>query len=99
LARLLRNPYSNGCPSFFPVPNFNFRLISQDDEYILYNVVVFQRIVDEFIGKAREKKFIVRDFKWDPELLSNEKKQLLELTTAERDQMVTTLFFNFRTNF
>ncbi|KAI8911740.1 hypothetical protein EDD86DRAFT_188870 [Gorgonomyces haynaldii] len=60
--------------------------ITQDDEYILYSVTLFQRVVDEFTGKAREKKFIVRDFKWDPEQLSNEKKQLQEVITAEKEQ-------------
>lgn len=69
------------------------RVVAEDAEYILYSVVLFKRAVDEFTGKAREKKFITRDFKWDPELLSNEKKQLQELVTLEKDQSVLHLIY------
>jgi len=60
--------------------------ITQDDEYALYNVSLFSKVQDEFIKKCREKKFVVRDFKWDPAVLSDEKKKLVELEVAEKDQ-------------
>ncbi|KAJ3254407.1 hypothetical protein HK103_007201 [Boothiomyces macroporosus] len=60
--------------------------IAEDDEYALFTVTLFQRIVDEFTAKAREKKFIVRDFKWNPELLSDEKKKYQEIVATEKEQ-------------
>jgi V-type H+-transporting ATPase subunit C len=65
------------------------RKIAEDDEFALFNVTLFQRVVDEFITKAREKKFIVRDFKWNPEQLSDEKKKYQELIATEKDQWVS----------
>lgn len=72
--------------------------LAEDDDFALFNVTLFQRMVDEFTAKAREKKydlflltyhrFIVRDFKWNPEQLSDEKKKFTELVTAEKDQWV-----------
>lgn len=62
--------------------------IAEDDEYALFTVTLFQRIVDEFTAKAREKKFIVRDFKWNPELLSDEKKKYQEIVATEKEQWV-----------
>lgn len=70
------------------------RKIAEDDEYGLFNVTLFQKVVDEFIGKAREKKydnltrFLVRDFKWDPATLSDEKKTFQDLINTEKEQFV-----------
>ncbi|KAH6599590.1 hypothetical protein BASA50_002932 [Batrachochytrium salamandrivorans] len=72
--------------------------IAEDDEYTLFSVALFQRVVEEFSNKARERKFIVRDFKWNPERLSAEKKQLSDLTAAEREQWSTLLRLS-KTNF
>eukprot|EP00842_Homolaphlyctis_polyrhiza_P005955 jgi/Hompol1/6360/HPOL_004962-RA len=72
--------------------------IAEDDEYALFNVTLFQRVADEFANKARERKFIVRDFKWNPEQLSADKKQLTDLTAAEREQWSTLLRLS-KTNF
>ena len=40
--------------------------IAQDEEYALFNVTLFNRVLDEFSNKAREQRFLVRDFKWNP---------------------------------
>ena len=64
------------------------RKITEDDDYALFTVTLFQRIAEEFSIKARERKFVVRDFKWDAEKLSAEKKQFTELTGSEREQWV-----------
>ncbi|KAJ3043755.1 hypothetical protein HDV00_004161 [Rhizophlyctis rosea] len=72
--------------------------IAEDDEYALYTVTLFQRIVDEFGAKAREQKFIVRDFKWDPQAIAAEKKQLAEAGAAEKEQW-STLLRLCKTNF
>ncbi|KAL2918711.1 Vacuolar ATP synthase subunit C [Polyrhizophydium stewartii] len=72
--------------------------IAEDDEYALFTVTLFQRVTEEFANKARERKYIVRDFKWDPEQLSLEKKQLADLTASEREQWSTLMRLS-KTNF
>ena len=79
------------------VPRSSSKLV-EDDEYALFNVTLFRRIVDEFSQKARESKFIVRDFNWDPDRLVEEKKQANEAFSAEREQW-TTLVRLCKTNF
>ncbi|KAJ3054411.1 hypothetical protein HK097_001882 [Rhizophlyctis rosea] len=72
--------------------------IAEDDEYGLFTVTLFQRIVDEFSGKCRENKFTVRDFKWDPAAIAAEKKQLAEAGAQEKEQW-STLLRLCKTNF
>lgn len=50
-------------------------VISQDSEYILYNVHLFKKNVQEFTAKAREKKFIPRDFNYSEDLIDKLKKE------------------------
>ncbi|KAJ3410055.1 Vacuolar ATP synthase subunit C [Chytriomyces hyalinus] len=72
--------------------------IAEDDEYSLFAVTLFQRVVDEFTQKARENKFIVRDFKWNEQQMAMEKKALAEAGAAEKEQW-TTLLRLCKTNF
>ncbi|KAJ3019931.1 hypothetical protein HKX48_001575 [Thoreauomyces humboldtii] len=65
--------------------------IAEDEEYALFTVVLFQRVVDEFTHKARENKFTVRDFKWDVQAMQLERKQLAEMGATEREQWTTLL--------
>jgi len=46
----------------FVVPQSSQQICVMDD-YILFNVTLFQRVVDEFRTKAATKKFVVREFK------------------------------------
>lgn len=50
-------------------------IISQDSEYILYNVHLFKKNVNDFISTAREKKFIPREFNYSEELIDQLKKE------------------------
>lgn len=50
-------------------------IISQDSEYILYNVHLFKKSVQEFTTAAREKKFIPREFEYSEELIDKLKKE------------------------
>ncbi|KAI8137022.1 hypothetical protein BJV82DRAFT_636923 [Fennellomyces sp. T-0311] len=72
--------------------------ISEDEEYGLFSVTLFQRVVDEFTHKAREEKFIVRDFKYDEEALKRQEQELRETEETEREQQ-TELIRLSRTNF
>ncbi|KAI9193600.1 ATPase, V1 complex, subunit C [Polychytrium aggregatum] len=58
--------------------------ITEDDEYIIYTVTLFKRIVDDYTLKAREFKFIVRDFKWDESQMAKDKKELAEIGASEK---------------
>ncbi|KAJ3344923.1 hypothetical protein HDU83_004601 [Entophlyctis luteolus] len=72
--------------------------IAEDDDYILFNVTLFQRVVEEFTQKARSEKYIVRDFKWNEQQMAMEKKALVEAGAAEKEQW-TTLLRLCKTNF
>lgn len=50
-------------------------IISQDDDYLLYNVHLFKRNVQEFTTAAREKKFIPREFNYSEELIEQLKRE------------------------
>lgn len=55
------------------------RMIAEDQEFQLWSVTVFKRVVDDFKNASREHKFIVRDYVYDPEAnikSENEKKEM-----------------------
>ncbi|CDH57927.1 atpase v1 complex subunit c [Lichtheimia corymbifera JMRC:FSU:9682] len=72
--------------------------IAEDDEYGLFSVTLFQRVADEFVHKAREERFIVRDFKYDEDALQKQKHELDETVAVEKEQQME-LFRLARTNF
>ena len=45
--------------------------ILQDNDHALLSVSCFHKVVDEFKQKARENKFLVRDFTYDEEQLKS----------------------------
>ncbi|WFD40146.1 Vacuolar ATP synthase subunit C [Malassezia japonica] len=72
--------------------------LAQDDEYALYNVTVFKKVEQEFVQKAREQKFQVREFTFDEEALGRERKELDEAGASEKE-LWTELVRLSRTNF
>ncbi|KAI8850606.1 hypothetical protein BC829DRAFT_389196 [Chytridium lagenaria] len=80
------------------IDDFVCRKITEDDEYLLYSVTLFHRIVEEFTLKAREKRFVVRDFKWNEELLAKEKKEMADSANTEKE-LLATLLRLCKTNF
>ncbi|KAJ3108214.1 hypothetical protein HDU97_001748 [Phlyctochytrium planicorne] len=72
--------------------------ITEDDEYVLVNVTLFNRVLEEFTIKAREKRFIVRDFKWNEEQLAKEKKEMADAANMEKE-LLGTLLRLCKTNF
>lgn len=50
-------------------------IISEDAEYILYNIHLFKKSVPKFTNTAREKKFIPREFSYSEELIDQLKKE------------------------
>lgn len=63
-------------------------LITQDNDYCLYNVTLFKKVVEEFKLHAREKKFIVRDFVYNEEELTAGKNEITKLITDKKKQFV-----------
>ncbi|XP_057657532.1 V-type proton ATPase subunit C isoform X2 [Diorhabda carinulata] len=62
------------------------QLITQDNEYGLYTVSLFKKVVEEFKLHAREKKFIVRDFTYNEEELAAGKNEITKLVTDKKKQ-------------
>ncbi|CAO3690402.1 unnamed protein product [Umbelopsis vinacea] len=60
--------------------------IAEDDEYGLFTVTLFQRVAEEFAHKAREERFIVRDFHYDENSLEKQRKEAEETISSEREQ-------------
>jgi len=61
------------------------QLVAEDDDYGLFTVTMFSKVVDEFTHKARENKFQVRDFKWNETQLAQDKKELAEVAGTEKE--------------
>ncbi|KAI7852920.1 ATPase, V1 complex, subunit C, partial [Circinella umbellata] len=72
--------------------------IAEDSEYGLFSITLFKRVVEEFTHKAREEKFIVREFKFDEDALKEQERELRETEETEREQQ-TELIRLARTNF
>lgn len=70
--------------------------VDQDNDYILYRVVLFRKVAEDFKNAAREKKFIVRDFKYDPNRSAKADKKKLE---GEKDRIKKNLIRWCKTNF
>ncbi|XP_065367839.1 V-type proton ATPase subunit C isoform X2 [Calliphora vicina] len=61
-------------------------LITSDNDYCLYNVTLFKKVVEEFKLHAREKKFIVRDFVYNEEELAAGQNERTKLITDKKKQ-------------
>ncbi|GAA6003703.1 hypothetical protein JCM10207_003555 [Rhodosporidiobolus poonsookiae] len=66
------------------VPRSSVKL-AEDDEFVLFSATLFRRVKDEFAQKAREKKFIVRDFTYDEEAIAKQKREVDSLVVEEKE--------------
>jgi len=66
-------------------------LIAQDEEFSLFNVTLFKKVVEDFKNACRERKFLVRDFTFDENKISQEQKDLAAISAEEKDQWQTSL--------
>jgi len=57
-----------------------------DDEYFLYTVTLFKKVIDEFKHHCRQNKFIVRDFTYNEEMLNAGKNEKTKLETDRKKQ-------------
>jgi len=70
--------------------------IDQDNDFVLFRVVLFRKVAEDFKNASREKKFIVRDFKFDPNKSAKADKKKLE---AEKERVKKNLIRWCKTNF
>ncbi|UJR13915.1 hypothetical protein I4U23_000921 [Adineta vaga] len=73
-------------------------LITQDQDYALFSVTLFQKTEDTFRHKCRENKFTVRDFTYDEKAVANEREKMHELET-ERQKLYANLVRWLKINF
>eukprot|EP00741_Cyanophora_paradoxa_P007830 tig00001215_g7576.t1 len=62
----------------YVVPRSGLR-IAEDNDFELWRVVCFKRVADDYKNAAREKKFTVRDFKFDENTLEESKGERSKL--------------------
>jgi len=77
-------------------------LVTQDGEYALVTVTLFHKASDEFKHRAREHKFVVRDFTYNEEKLAAGKNEITKLATDKKKQfgpLVRWLKVNFSESF
>lgn len=81
----------------YVVPRSSKKLY-EDGEQTMVNVTMFQKVVDTFKMKCRERKYMVREFKYDAESISRENQQIKTLEQNKKDKfgpLVRWLKINF----
>ena len=58
----------------------------KDNDHALVSLTCFKKVADEFKQRARENKFVVRDFAYDEEQLKSGKNELTKLHTDKKKQ-------------
>ncbi|KPI98614.1 V-type proton ATPase subunit C [Papilio xuthus] len=62
------------------------QLIHQDNDYGLFTVTLFKKVVEEFKLHARERKFVVREFSYNEADLAAGKNEITKLVTDKKKQ-------------
>uniref|UniRef100_A0A7N9AXD4 V-type proton ATPase subunit C n=1 Tax=Mastacembelus armatus TaxID=205130 RepID=A0A7N9AXD4_9TELE len=70
-------------------------LLFQDNDSGLFSVTLFRKAIDDFKHKARENKFIVRDFQYNEEEMKADKEEMTRLCTDKKKQQHTVPFPEF----
>lgn len=81
----------------YVVPRSSKKLY-EDNEQALVNVTMFQKVVDTFKIKCRDRKYIVRDFKYDEQAIAKENEKIKTLEQSKKDKfgpLVRWLKINF----
>ncbi|XP_015685918.1 V-type proton ATPase subunit C 1-like, partial [Protobothrops mucrosquamatus] len=61
-------------------------ILHEDQDSYLCNVTLFRKAVDEFKHKARDNKFMVRDFQYNEEEMKADKEEMNRLSTDKKKQ-------------
>jgi len=81
----------------YVVPRSSKKLF-EDGDQVMVNVTMFQKVVDTFKHKCRDRKYIVRDFKYDEQAITRELEQIKTLQQSKKDKfgpLVRWLKINF----
>merc|ERR1712127_838376 len=81
----------------YVVPRSSKKLY-EDGEQVMVNVTMFQKVVDTFKMKCRDRKYIVREFKYDEQAIARENDQIKALERSKKDKfgpLVRWLKINF----
>uniref|UniRef100_A0A2D4J1H6 V-type proton ATPase subunit C n=1 Tax=Micrurus lemniscatus lemniscatus TaxID=129467 RepID=A0A2D4J1H6_MICLE len=62
------------------------KMIAEDPEGGLFTVTLFRKVIDDFKTKARENKFMVREFYFDEKELKCEKDEMRKLASDKKQQ-------------
>ncbi|KAM3852748.1 V-type proton ATPase subunit C 2 isoform 2-T8 [Vipera latastei] len=62
------------------------KMITEDAEGGLFTVTLFRKVIDDFKTKARENKFMVREFYFDEKELKCEKDEMRKLASDKKQQ-------------
>ncbi|KAM4042245.1 V-type proton ATPase subunit C 2 isoform 1-T3 [Anomaloglossus baeobatrachus] len=62
------------------------KMIAEDTEGGLFTVTLFRKVIDEFKAKARENRFIVREFNFNEKELQSEKNEIIKLEADKKQQ-------------
>ncbi|CAF0906391.1 unnamed protein product [Adineta ricciae] len=73
-------------------------LVTQDQDYALFTVTLFQKTEDTFRHRCRENKFTVRDFTFDEKAMADEREKTRELE-VERQKLYANLVRWLKINF
>jgi len=72
--------YESVCPMVVPR---SAKKLAEDAEFVLFAVVVFKKTQAEFIAAAREKRWTIRDFSFEPDKLAMEHAKKAQDTAEE----------------
>ncbi|NWR73342.1 VATC2 ATPase, partial [Centropus unirufus] len=67
------------------------KMIAEDAEGGLFTVTLFRKVMDDFKAKARENRFMVREFYFDEKELKCEKEELMKLASDKKQQYVSSI--------
>ncbi|XP_015263268.1 PREDICTED: V-type proton ATPase subunit C 2 [Gekko japonicus] len=62
------------------------KMIAEDGEGGLFTVTLFRKVMEDFKAKARENKFIVREFYFDEKELKYEREEMMKLASDKKQQ-------------
>ncbi|XP_038175956.1 V-type proton ATPase subunit C 2 isoform X3 [Arvicola amphibius] len=62
------------------------KLIAEDNEAGLFTVTLFRKVTEDFKVKAKENKFIVREFYYDEKEIKREREEMTRLLSDKRQQ-------------
>ncbi|XP_076798198.1 V-type proton ATPase subunit C 2 isoform X3 [Arvicanthis niloticus] len=62
------------------------KLIAEDNEGGLFTVTLFRKVIEDFKVKAKENKFIVREFYYDEKEIKREREEMTRLLSDKKQQ-------------